>query len=112
MPTEFTVECRCECGWFMLLPEDGVNFPCERPVFSDTGKPLGSCGKLLSVSTHATALTFRRRVAALLSKIQHSGDTISKFGGCCPVCWKSRSGSERHAPDCALAALLKEAETP
>ena len=93
------IEVQCPtCSWYALLPP-GTEGPCERST--------RVCPEIVSTEKHATLewhkQGFGRRVAALLRRIEWDAGK----SGSCPDCCHN---AVPHHPDCALAALLLEAE--
>ena len=97
------VEVKCPtCGWLHLIAPRERNHPCEA---------VASCAGTVSDPEDRTfecvPQGFKARVAALLKKWQYGTEDM------CPACGADVMPSFpqwKHRDDCALAALLREAE--
>lgn len=60
----------------------------------------------------ATAQSFKSRVSKLLRAVEEAGcGCVSKDASTCPSCQELMGcEGDKHAPDCELAALLRECE--
>ncbi len=104
--TDRYVEVKCAtCGYLHLIAPRERDHPCEA-VAPCSGKVSDPEDRTFECVPQG----FKARTAALLRKIEKGSEDASSpaYVGLCPSCFQCVYDLG-HAPDCALAALLREA---